>query len=51
MCIWKNNQKRNKAILIVGVGLGRLNGFSAIYFLEKRKAKWFIKYKKGLTIS
>jgi hypothetical protein len=45
------NQKRNKAILIVGVGLGRLNGFSAIYFLEKRKVKWFIKYKKGLTIS
>ena len=45
------NQERNKAIIIVGVGMGRLNGFSAMYFLEKRKRKWFVKYEKGLTIS
>lgn len=45
------NQERNKAIIIVGVGMGRLNGFSAIYFLQKRKGEWFIKGEKGLNIS
>ena len=45
------NEEGNKAIIIVGVGMGKLNGFSSIFFLKKRKGKWFIKHKKGLTIS
>jgi hypothetical protein len=45
------NKKNNKAIVIMGVGFGKLNGFSAMYFLEKTKGKWFIKQEKGLSIS
>lgn len=47
----KFNKKNNKAIVIMGVGFGKLNGYSAIYFLEKKKEKWYIKYEKGLSIS
>ncbi|TXD49998.1 hypothetical protein [Polaribacter sp. IC073] len=45
------NENNTKAIIIMGVGFGKLNGFSAMYFLENRKGKWFIKHEKGLTIS
>lgn len=45
------NKKNTKAIVIMGVGIGKLNGFSAMYFLEKTKGKWYIKFEKGLTIS
>lgn len=45
------NKDFTKAITIMGVSLGRLNGYSAIYFLEKKKDKWIIKCEKGLTIS
>ena len=45
------NKEYTKAIIIMGAGFGKLNGFSAIYFLEKKKEKWFIKCEKGLTIS
>jgi len=45
------NENNTKAIVIMGVGFGKLNGFSAMYFLEKKKGKWFIKHEKGLSIS
>lgn len=45
------NENHNKAVIIMGVSFGRLNGFSGIYFLEKKNSKWIIKCKKGLTIS
>ncbi len=45
------NKKNTKAIVIMGVGFGKLNGFSAMYFLENTKGKWFIKHVKGLSIS
>ena len=45
------NENNTKAIVIMGVGFGKLNGFSAMYFLENTKGKWFIKHEKGLTIS
>ncbi|MFK8060409.1 MAG: hypothetical protein AB8B78_10000 [Polaribacter sp.] len=45
------NKNFTKAILITGVGFGKLNGFSFISFLEKRKGKWYVKCEKGLTIS
>ena len=45
------NENNTKAIVIMGVGFGKLNGFSAMYFLEKKNDKWYIKYEKGLTIS
>jgi len=45
------NKEKNKEIVIMGARFGKLNGFSAIYFLEKKKNKWVIKYEKGLSIS
>lgn len=45
------NKNKTKAIVIMGVGFGKLNGFSAMYFLEKKQGSWKIKYEKGLTIS
>ena len=45
------NKNKTKASVIMGVSFGRLNGFSAIYFLEKKKDKWMIKCEKGLSIS
>lgn len=45
------NNDYTKAIVIMGASFGRLNGFSAIYFLEKSSGIWRIKCEKGLTIS
>lgn len=45
------NKEKNKAIVIMGASFGKLNGFSAIYFLEKRNGSWIVKYQNGLTIS
>ncbi len=40
-----------EAIVIVGLSYGKLDGFSAIYFLEKKKGNWYIKCEKELSIS
>jgi hypothetical protein len=45
------NKNKTKAIVIMGVGFGKLNGFSAMYFLEKKQGNWKIKFEEGLTIS
>ncbi len=45
------NKNYTKAIVIMGAGFGKLNGFSAMYFLEKENSKWIIKCEKGLSIS
>lgn len=45
------NKEKNKAIVIVGVSFGKLNGFSSIFFLEKKTNKWFINKEIGLSIS
>jgi PBP1b-binding outer membrane lipoprotein LpoB len=45
------NKEKNKAIVIMGASFGKLNGFSALYFLEKKNGNWIIKYEKGLSIS
>jgi PBP1b-binding outer membrane lipoprotein LpoB len=47
----KFNKQNTKAIVIMGAGFGKLNGYSAIFFLEKEKEKWLIKWEKGLSIS
>ena len=43
--------EKNKAIVIMGASFGKLNGFSSIYFLEKKNGNWIIKYENGLSIS
>lgn len=45
------NEEENKAIVIMATNFGRLNGFSALYFLEKENYHWRIKCKKVLSIS
>ena len=45
------NKEESKAIVIMATNFGRLNGFSALYFLEKEKGKWKIKCREGLSIS
>ena len=45
------NKEKNKAIVIMGASFGKLNGFSSIYFLEKKNGNWIIKYENGLSIS
>lgn len=45
------NQEKNKAIIVMKVRKSRKSGFSTMYFLEKRKGKWFIKHIKELSIS
>lgn len=45
------NKEENKAIVIMATNFGRLNGFSALYFLEKEKGEWKIKCREGLSIS
>lgn len=45
------NKDKNKAIVIMGASFGKLNGFSSIYFLEKKNGNWIIKYENGLSIS
>lgn len=45
------NKNHTKAIVIMGARFGKLNSFSAIYFLEKEKEKWVIRCENGLTIS
>lgn len=45
------NKEHTEAIIVAGVSYGKLNGFSTMYFLEKKNEKWSIKCKKGLTIS
>lgn len=45
------NKEENKAIVIMATNFGRLNGFSALYFLEKEQGKWKIKCREGLSIS
>lgn len=45
------NQERDKAIIVMKLKKSRKSGFSTMYFLEKRKGKWSIKYEKRLTIS
>ncbi len=45
------NKKYNKAIVMMAVKFGKLNGFSTIYFLEKKEEMWSITCSKNLTIS
>lgn len=45
------NKEESKAIVIMATNFGRLNGFSALYFLEKEKEEWKIKCREGLSIS
>lgn len=45
------NKEENKAIVIMATNFGELNGFSALYFLEKEKGEWKIKCREGLSIS
>ncbi|QMU62952.1 MAG: hypothetical protein GKR88_00800 [Flavobacteriaceae bacterium] len=45
------NKDYTKAIVIMSAGFGKLNGFSAVYFLDKDGSTWVIKCDKGLTIS
>ena len=45
------NKEENKAIVIMATNFGKLNGFSALYFLEKEKGTWKIKCREGLSIS
>ncbi|WP_133536816.1 hypothetical protein [Tenacibaculum caenipelagi] len=45
------NKNYNKALLIVGVSYGRLNGFSMLIYLEKKHYHWEIKCEKILSIS
>jgi hypothetical protein len=45
------DRNHKQAILILGISYSKLNGFSAMYFLEKRKGNWYIKCVKELGIS
>lgn len=45
------NKKEDKAIAIMATNFGRLNGFSALFFLEKENGNWKIKCREGLSIS
>lgn len=45
------NKDYTKAIIIVGVSYGKLNGFSTLIYLEKKHYHWKIKCEKVLTIS
>jgi len=45
------NKENSKAIIIVGVALTKLNGFTSIYYLEKKNGLWKIECKKELNIS
>lgn len=47
----KFNKKFDKAIIIVGLSFSKLDGFSTLYYLEKKGIKWYIKCSKGLSIS
>ncbi|MGG8498171.1 hypothetical protein ACQY1Q_17355 [Tenacibaculum sp. TC6] len=45
------NKQNTKAIVIMGVSSGRLNGFSTLFFLEKNKGTWHIICKQGVSLS
>ncbi len=45
------NKKRTKAVTIIGVGIGRLNGYTSLVFLEKTKGIWKIKHIDTFSIS
>lgn len=45
------NEEEDKAIAIMVTNFGRLNGFSALFFLKKENGTWRIKCREGLTIS
>ncbi len=45
------NKKYNKAIVVVGVSFGKLNGFSTLIYLEKKHLHWEIKCEEVLSIS
>ncbi len=45
------NKKQNKALVVVGVSMGHLNGFSSLLYLEKKHYHWKIVCKKMLSIS
>ena len=47
----KFDKSYKHAILILGVSYDKLDGFSTIYFLEKKKEKWVVKCEKSLSIS
>ncbi len=45
------NDTYTKAVAIVGVNMGPLNGYSSLVFLEKKNGKWNIKGTDTLSIS
>ena len=45
------NKEEDKAIIIMATNFGRLNGFSALFFLEKENGNWKLKCREGLFIS
>ncbi|WP_281991565.1 hypothetical protein [Aquimarina aggregata] len=45
------NNEFNKAIIIIGVSIGPLNGYSSLVFLEKKNGNWTIKNSKTISIS
>lgn len=45
------NKENSKAVIIVGVALTKLNGFTSIYYLEKKNGLWKVECKKELNIS
>ncbi len=45
------NKQNNKAIVVVGVSMRRLNGVSVLFYLEKKHYHWNIVYQKVLSIS
>ncbi len=45
------NKEENKAIAIMGTNFGKLNGFSALFLLEKENGNWKLKCREGLFIS
>ena len=45
------NEKQTKAVTIIGVGMGTLNGYTSLVFLEKINGKWKIKGVDTFSIS